>query len=124
MRETVKAFKVLSDETRLRILRLLLERECCVCEVMQALEISQAKASRGLTALYDAGFLKMEKDGLWSFYSIDKEGMKDYMSLLVEAVTRGLQNNRVAEEDHERLRKAARVGPSCAEKIRTKNRGR
>jgi ArsR family transcriptional regulator len=74
MRETVKAFKVLSDETKLRILNLLLERECCVCEVMQALEISQSKASRGLTALYDAGFLKMRKNGLWSLYSIEREG--------------------------------------------------
>jgi len=123
MREMVKAFKSLSDETRLRILALLLERECCVCEVMQALEISQSKASRGLTALYDAGFLKMKKDGRWSFYSIDKEGMKDYMSLLVEAVTRRLQGNRVVEEDRERLRKAARVGPTQAENIRTKGKG-
>jgi len=57
MRET-KAFRVLSDETKMRVLNLLLERECCVCEVMQALEISQSKASRGLTTLHDAGFLK------------------------------------------------------------------
>ncbi len=35
MRDVVKAFKALSDETRLRILHLLLERGCCVCEVMQ-----------------------------------------------------------------------------------------
>ena len=50
MREIIKAFKALSDETRLRVLNLILERECCVCEVMQALEISQSKASRHLTA--------------------------------------------------------------------------
>ena len=48
MRDVVKTFKVLSDETRLRALNVLLEQECCVCEVMQALEISQSKASRGL----------------------------------------------------------------------------
>ena len=41
MRDLVKAIKALSDETRLRILNLLLEQECCVCEVMQALDISQ-----------------------------------------------------------------------------------
>ena len=78
MRELVKAFKALSDETRLRILNLLLERECCVCEVMQALNISQTRASRNLNALYDAGFLKLRKEGLWSLYSIDKEGMREY----------------------------------------------
>ena len=43
MRDTIKAFKALSDETRLRIMNILLERECCVCEVMQALDISQSR---------------------------------------------------------------------------------
>ncbi len=113
MRET-KAFRVLSDETKMRVLNLLLERECCVCEVMQALEISQSKASRGLSALYDAGFLKMRKDGLWSLYSIDEEGIQVYQSQLIEAVKEALKSNKIAEEDRERLRKAERVGPVCA----------
>ena len=56
MREVVKAMKALSDDTRLRILNLLLERECCVCEVIQALEISQTRASRNLGILHDAGY--------------------------------------------------------------------
>ena len=47
MRDVVKTFKVLSDETRLRALNLVIEQECCVCEVIQALQISQSKASRG-----------------------------------------------------------------------------
>ena len=114
MRELVKAFKALSDETRLRILNLLLERECCVCEVMQALEISQTRASRNLSALYDAALLKLRKDGLWSLYSIDHEGMKEYFSDLVEAVRRGLEGNEVVALDRQRLEKAERVGPGCA----------
>ena len=117
MRDIVKVFKVLSDETRLRILNLLQERECCVCEVMQALEISQSKASRGLSALYDAGFLKMKKTGLWSLYSIDTEGIKSYQSLLVEAVKGALKDNRIAMLDKERLSKAERMGPSCIGKV-------
>ena len=113
MRELVKAFKALSDETRLRILNLLLERECCVCEVMQALAISQTRASRNLSALYDAGFLKLRKDGLWSLYSIDREGMKEQFSEMVEAVSKGLEGNELAALDKKRLRKAKRVGPGC-----------
>jgi ArsR family transcriptional regulator len=115
MRETVKAFKTLSEETRLRILNLILERECCVCEVMQALQISQSKASRGLTALYDAGFLKQRKEGLWSLYSIDTE-TKDYLSDLIKAARKALKDNKVAALDKERLQKAERVGPGCAGK--------
>ena len=113
MRGVVKAFKVLSDETRLRVLNLLLERECCVCEVMQALEISQSRASRGLAALYDAGFLKLKKEGLWSLYSIDCEGVKSYQSQLIKAVKEALKNNPVAALDKERLKKARRVGVGC-----------
>lgn len=118
MREAVKAFKTLSDETRLRILNILLERECCVCEVMQALDISQSRASRNLSALYDVGFLTLRKEGLWSVYSIDKEGMKDYLADLVKAVTKALEGNRVAELDRERLRKTERVGPGYSERVR------
>ena len=118
MRDAVKAFKALSDETRLRILNILLERECCVCEVMQALDISQTRASRNLSALYDAGFLKLRKDGLWSLYSIDKDGMQEYLTDLVHAVTRALEGNKAVELDRERLKKAERVGPGYADRIR------
>ena len=120
MRDTVKAFKALSDETRLRILNILLERECCVCEVMQALDISQTRASRNLAALYDAGFLELRKDGLWSLYSIDKDGMQEYLNDLVQAVTKALEGNKEVGLDRERLKKAERVGPGCANRIRGK----
>jgi ArsR family transcriptional regulator len=118
MRETIKTFKALSDETRLRILNILLERECCVCEVMQALDISQTRASRNLAALHEAGFLKLRRDGLWSLYSVDRDEMNEYLADLVGAVAKTLKGNRTLEEDRERLRKAVRVGPSCAEKMR------
>jgi len=117
VRELVKAMKALSDETRLRILNVLLERECCVCEVMQALDISQTRASRNLSVLYDAGFLKLRKDGLWSLYSVDSEGLKGYFPDLVEAVRKGLEGSEVAVLDRERLRRAERVGPGCAARL-------
>jgi ArsR family transcriptional regulator len=113
MRELLKVFKVLSDETRLRVLHLILERECCVCEIMQALEISQSKASRALTALYDAGFLKLRKEGLWSLYSFDTEEMAEYQAGLVEVVKKALEQNKSALLDKERLKSAKRTGVSC-----------
>jgi len=116
MRDFVRAMKALSDETRLRILNLLLERECCVCEVMQALDISQTRASRNLGALYDAGFLKLRKNGLWSLYSIDQEGMKPYFADLVKAVSEELMDSEVVKQDRKRLKKAVRAGPNCARK--------
>ena len=118
MKDLVKSMKALSDETRLRFLKILLERECCVCEVMQALDISQTRASRNLSALYDAGFLKLRKDGLWSLYSIDREGMEEYYSDLVDAVGKALEGDKVVDTDRERLRRAERVGPGCVTRMR------
>ncbi|MFC1893285.1 ArsR/SmtB family transcription factor [Chloroflexota bacterium] len=121
MRDTVKAFKALSDETRLRILNILMERECCVCEVMQALDISQTRASRNLAALYDAGFLKLRKDGLWSLYSIDEEGMSNYLTDMVQAATKALEGNKEVRLDRARLKNAERVGPGCVTKVQAES---
>jgi ArsR family transcriptional regulator len=118
MRDLIKVYKVLSDESRLRVLNLILERECCVCEVMQALEISQSKASRILSALYDVGFLKLRKDGLWSLYSFDWEGMDAHLKDILEATRRAFEGNKQMEMDRERLKAAERVGPGCVNKVR------
>ena len=114
MREITKAFKALSDETRLRILNLLLERECCVCEVMQVLDISQTRASRNLTILYEAGFLKLRREGLWALYSIDESCLKNYHQDLIEATRQGLAKNKIALRDRQKLKTAERIGPVCA----------
>src|SRR5512136_774240 len=120
MRDLVKAAKALSDETRLRILNLLLVRECCVCEVMQVLDISQTRASRNLNLLYDAGFLKVRREGLWAYYSIDRAKLKDYLSVFLNAIELGLVDNETATEDREHLKEAQRLGPQCCSSIQVK----
>ncbi|MFO8100847.1 MAG: metalloregulator ArsR/SmtB family transcription factor [Dehalococcoidia bacterium] len=114
MRQLLRSFKALSDDTRLRILNVLVERECCVCEVMQALDISQSRASRNLGLLYDAGFLKSRRDGVWTVYSIDNDSMRRYLPQLVQMVRNELKNNKEVASDMERLKTAERVGPGCA----------
>ena len=120
MHDLVRAVKALSDETRIRILNLLLVRECCVCEVMQVLDISQTRASRNLNVLYDAGFLKLRREGLWAYYSIYKADLEEYLSLLLSAVERGLTENKVASLDREHLKAAQRLGPQCNNPIQAK----
>ena len=103
MRDAIKSLKALSDETSMRVINLVLHRECCVCEVMHALDISQSKASRHLSSLYDAGFLKLRKDGLWSLYSVDETGLKDYQTDLVSSVRKIIKDYKLAQNDAERL---------------------
>jgi ArsR family transcriptional regulator len=113
MRDLVKATKALSDETRLRILNLLMVRECCVCEVMQVLNVSQTRASRNLNLLHDAGFLKVRREGLWAYYSIDKSSLPEYLSLFLNAIETGLKENEIASLDRKELAEAQRLGPQC-----------
>jgi ArsR family transcriptional regulator, arsenate/arsenite/antimonite-responsive transcriptional repressor len=118
MQELIKAAKALSDETRLRMLNILLVRECCVCEVMQALDISQTRASRNLSILYEAGFLKLRKEGLWTHYAIDRDNLtknnKNYLDLTVQAVHKALADDKKARADIARLAKAKKVCSPCA----------
>ena len=110
MKELTRATQALSDETRVRIINLILERECCVCEVMQALDISQTRASRNLKILYDAGFLNMRNNGLFTLYSINPKNGKNFRTYLLEAVSKDLKKNAVAGKDLRQLEKAKRIG--------------
>lgn len=111
MRDFVRLCKALSDETRIRILKVLLQRECCVCEVMQALDISQSRASRNLGILEEAGFIKSRRDGLWILYSIDQRNMDSCASPLIELLRGSLANDETILQDRKRLSHAVRVGP-------------
>ena len=70
-----KFFGALADETRLGILRLLMIREMCVCEIMVALNLTQPTASHHLNLLENAGLVKDRKVGKWVFYSIADPNM-------------------------------------------------
>lgn len=71
MKKTVKLFKSLSDETRVRILVLLLEHgELCICDLMTALEQPQSTVSRHVAYLKNSGWLNDRRGGVWMYYSI------------------------------------------------------
>ena len=65
-----RIFRAFSDATRLRILNLLRGGEICVCDLVEALGVSQPKVSRHLAYLRKAGLVRARKDGLWSHYSL------------------------------------------------------
>ena len=113
MDDFIKVMKALSDRTRLRILNLLLTRNCCVCEIMQALDISQSRASRNLGILQNAGFLKKSRDGLWINYSVDNETINSYATPLVKLLRNIPINHEVFNQDMERLASAQKIGPGC-----------
>ena len=65
-----RVFRAFADRTRLRILALLQNGECCVGDLVNVLGIEQPSASRHLAYLRKAGLVSVRKAAQWSFYSL------------------------------------------------------
>jgi ArsR family transcriptional regulator, arsenate/arsenite/antimonite-responsive transcriptional repressor len=71
MKKEAQLFKSLADETRLKMLWLLMNRdELCVCDIMGVLGITQSKASRHLRYLFHLGWVTDRRDGVWMNYRL------------------------------------------------------
>jgi len=80
--DLVMIFKALSDETRLRIIKLLEEGELCVCDITAALDLVQPKVSFHLSTLKEAGIIKDRKQGKWIHYSLNEKDLFRRMLIL------------------------------------------
>ncbi len=74
---STKIYKALSDQSRLRILNILIQRELCVCEIELILEMSQTNVSRHLSKLQNAEIVTSEKKSRWTYYSISEQFIRD-----------------------------------------------
>lgn len=104
----VKAARALGDPTRVRVLNLLMQRECCVCEVMDVLGISQVNASRYCNSLNEAGFLAFRKEGRWKLYSVDRNRCPESQRHLLHAVAAMAATSELCRRDLRRLATAKR----------------
>lgn len=109
MRELIRVFKALSDETRIRLLKLLQQRELCVCELMQALNMTQPRVSRNLRILKDAGLVKDRREGLWVHYSLDESSFNVFAGQMLKLLKDWLNDDETVNKDMENLKKAVRL---------------
>ena len=71
MSEAIAFFRVLADETRWRIVRLVMDRALCVCELADILEMPQSSVSSHVQIIRKAGLLESETCGKWTYFRID-----------------------------------------------------
>jgi|SRR5512134_1136357 ArsR family transcriptional regulator, arsenate/arsenite/antimonite-responsive transcriptional repressor len=89
---TLRLFRALGDETRLRLLEQLHGGEQCVCDLTDELEASQSRLSFHLKTLKDAGLVTDRREGRWVYYAINPEALAT-----LEGVLAGLQPSRPSE---------------------------
>ncbi len=68
MKETLLITKALADESRLRILMMVSEREVCVCQIVEVLGTAVSTISKHLSILKTAGLIESRKQGRWVYY--------------------------------------------------------
>jgi ArsR family transcriptional regulator len=106
---TTKLFKALSDETRLRILKMLEARPLCVCEIQYILKGSQPNVSHHLKTLSDAGLVESRKDGLWIDYRLPDKPATPLHAAMLSLVRKSLDGEQAIKKDRALVRSVNRI---------------
>jgi ArsR family transcriptional regulator len=112
MKNLANIIKSLEEETRLRIMALLLDtEELCVCHFMAVLQLPQSTVSRHLAHLKNAGWLNDRRAGVWVHYSLAPE-LGPLHRIFLAALRDSLAKNDTARQDRERLKQLGNE-PCC-----------
>ncbi|MFZ2053051.1 MAG: metalloregulator ArsR/SmtB family transcription factor [Candidatus Aminicenantales bacterium] len=103
MTDSIKTLKALADPTRLRILRLLLQRDLCVCELIFILRMEQSRVSHQLRILRDADLAEDIRESRWIIYRVPGK-VRESLALMFDKVLKaGPEDLREAAEDTRRI---------------------
>jgi len=120
MKEFVEQSKAMGDVTRLKMIRLFCEarQDLCVCEIMDALEVSHSNVSRHLKILKTAGFVKEKKEGRWVHFFLTEPVSPFHKNLLL-AVGNMPAELFAADIERLQLRLSLREGGKCVDGLQS-----
>lgn len=72
-------YKALGDETRLRIIGMLLVSDLCMCEIVSGLEVPSSTVSHHLKVLERGAVIQSRKEGKFTIFSLNKEEVASYL---------------------------------------------
>ena len=93
MKPFIKVMKALSDPNRVKIIKMLQQKNLCVCEMQNALGISQPNVSKHLKILEEAGLVDYQKDGLWVNYFLADGRNSPYASSVLGNLKHWLEDD-------------------------------
>jgi ArsR family transcriptional regulator len=98
MKNFVSIMKALSDPNRVKIVKMLQHRTMCVCEMREALQVSQPSVSKNLKILEEAGLVDFTRDGLWVNCHLSDGRHSPYAASLLGNLRHWLENEPVVED--------------------------
>ncbi|MDR7001858.1 ArsR family transcriptional regulator [Neobacillus niacini] len=104
LERAANVLKLLGDKTRLTIVGILKQRECCVCEFLEVFDMSQPSISQHLRKLKDAGMVKEERRGQWIYYSLNQQSeMYGLIEDILEHVPDQIEKIKMIEKNNPTL---------------------
>jgi ArsR family transcriptional regulator len=113
LKKTTKVFKALSDESRIRILKMLENRPLCVCEIQHVLKGSQPNISHHLKTLHEAGLVESEKDGLWISYRLPGKAESPLHAAALSLLRKSLSSDETVRKDRAVVSSVNRIEITC-----------
>ncbi len=89
--ELSEFFKVFSDTTRLKILKVLINGETCVNDISSKIDVSSSAVSHQLSYLRSTNLVKMRKSGQTVYYSIADNHIKVIIEYGLEHIKEGIK---------------------------------
>jgi ArsR family transcriptional regulator len=102
MKQFIKIMKALSDPNRVKVVKLLDDKELCVCEITETLQLAQSTVSKHLRILEEAGLVLYRKLGPWIFYRLADNG-GEYVDTLLSHLRVWLTDDPQVLDVHNRL---------------------
>jgi ArsR family transcriptional regulator len=94
MKSFIRVMKALSDPNRVRVLKLLQEKELCVCEIQHILGLAQSTVSKHMKLLEDAGLVDRSRQGSWIIYSLADGSESEYAHAMLTSLKTWLDDDK------------------------------
>lgn len=108
-RDSVNPLKAVGDANRVRILKMLEEREMCVCEVREILNLSNSTVSQHLAILRSADLITDSKDGKWVNYKLNDNSENALVCSVLDLMKHSFEDDPTVRDDKKKTRKVDRV---------------
>ena len=104
LKNFIRITKVLADESRVRILRLAMEKELCVCQIIETIQLAPSTVSKHLLLLKQAGLVDSLKRGRWMHYRVASAERRSAAADILTLVRKALSHDIQIESDLKRLK--------------------
>ena len=111
MFDLITITKALADENRVRLFMALKDRELCVCQLIELIELAPSTVSKHMSILKQARLVESRKNGRWIYYRLPRQDATPQIQAAIDWVSDSLARDRRIRNDNSRLEQILKIDP-------------